>query len=160
MVYGIDPGLSGAIALMVNGELREIEDIPTRQEGTGKVKRRVDAAGLAAIVRDWRARFGVDSEQAVIERVASMPSQGVASVFSLGHTAGAVEATMLALGCPVAFVAPATWKRALGCTADKASSQARASLLFPSQAGLWARVKDHNRAEAVMLAHYGSVRLA
>lgn len=129
-------------------------------EGSGTVKRRVDSAGLAAIVREWRAQLGPDSELAVIERVASMPGQGVSSVFSLGHTAGAIEGVLLAMGCPVEFVAPATWKRAMGLGRDKADSRAKASLAYPEHAGRWIRKSDHNRAEAVMLAHYGWGRFA
>lgn len=160
ILYGLDPGVTGAIAVVVNGELRDVRDLPVRIEGGGTVKRRVDAAGLAAIVRDWRSQYGPDSETAMIERVGAMPGQGVASVFSLGHTAGAVEAVMLALGCPVEFVVPAVWKRAAGLGANKADSRARASLLYPAHAGQWSRVKDHGRAEAVLIARHGWDRRA
>lgn len=160
ILYGLDPGVTGAIAVLVNGELRDVRDLPVRIEGGGTVKRRVDAAGLAAIVREWRSQYGPDSETAMIERVGAMPGQGVASVFSLGHTAGAVEGTLLALGCPVEFVAPAAWKRAAGLGRDKADSRARASLVYPAQAGFWTRAKDHGRAEAALLARYGWDRLA
>jgi crossover junction endodeoxyribonuclease RuvC len=160
LIYGLDPGVTGAIAAIVNGRLHDVRDLPVRQEGGGTVKRRIDSAGLAAIVREWRAQLGPDSELAVLERVGAMPAQGVASVFSLGHTAGACEGVLLALGCPVEFVAPAVWKRAAGLGRDKADSRAKASLVFPGHAGLWTRVKDHNRAEAVMLAHYGWGRRA
>lgn len=159
LMYGLDPGLDGAIAVLVNGALHDVRDIPTRQEGGGTVKRRLDSAGLAAIIRDWRAQLGPDSELAVIERVGAMPKQGVASVFSFGHTAGAIEGVLLALGCPVEFVAPASWKRALGLGRDKADSRAKASLLFPAHAGNWLRALDHNRAEAVLLAAYGWKRV-
>ena len=160
ILYGIDPGVTGAIAAFVNGRLHGVRDLPTRNEGNGTVKRRIDSAGMASILREWRRQLGPDAELAVIERVASMPGQGVSSVFSLGHTAGAIEGVLLAMGCPVEFVAPASWKRALGLGRDKADSRAKASLMFPEHAGLWTKVKDHNRAEAVMLAHYGWTRLA
>lgn len=155
LIYGVDCGVTGAVAVIQNGELVGIADLPVRQEGSGTVKRRIDPAGLAAIVRDWRARCGVDSELAVIERVAAMPKQGSASTFSLGHSAGAIEAVFAALGCPIEYVAPATWKRAAGISRDKADSRAKASLLFPAHAGNWLRARDHNRAEAVLLAAYG-----
>jgi crossover junction endodeoxyribonuclease RuvC len=155
IVYGIDPGVTGAIALLVDGRLEAVADLPAHAVSTGTVKRRLDAAALAAIVRDWRGRHGVDAELAVVERVGSMPGQGVASVFSLGHTAGVVEAVLLTLGVPVEYAAPGTWKRAMGLTADKSASQAVASRMFPAHAGTWSRVKDHNRAEAVLLAAWG-----
>ena len=157
IVFGIDPGVTGAIACLVNGEVHSVRDLPVRLEGTGTVKRKLDSAGLAAIVRDWRQQIGQDAEMAVIEKVASMPKQGVASVFSLGHSAGVCEAVMQALWCRVEFVAPRTWKTAVGCGADKATSAARASLLYPRAAGYWSTKSGHNRAEALLLAHWGWV---
>ena len=155
IVYGIDPGVTGALACIVNGTLHAVADMPTREEGRGTVKRRACAAGIAAQIREWRGQLGVDAELAIIERVAARPGQGVASMFSLGHSAGVAEAVMLTLGVRVDHAAPASWKSSVGAGKDKATSQARASVLYPSHAGQWARAKDHNRAEAVLLAHYG-----
>jgi hypothetical protein len=39
---------------------------------------------------------------------------------------------------------------------NKDASRQKASMLFPKFAHLWARKKDDGRAEAVLLAHYGS----
>lgn len=154
LTIGVDPGLSGAIAVCVNGVLREVADLPTVLVGGGSVKRQIDPAALAAIIRDWRARYGVDSEMAAIERVASRPKQGVASVFSLGHSAGIIAGVVAALGVPSAMVAPQVWKRAYMLGKDKAEARAMASGLFPDHAGKWARVKDDGRAEAALLARY------
>ena len=155
IVYGVDPGVAGAISLLLDGRLVAVTDLPAHAVSTGTVKRRLDAAGLAAIVRDWRARYGVDAEIAVVERVGAMPGQGVASTFSLGHTAGVVEAVLLTLGVPVSFAAPSAWKRSMGLSSDKSASQAVASRMFPEHAASWSRVKDHSRAEAVLLAAWG-----
>jgi crossover junction endodeoxyribonuclease RuvC len=156
IVYGVDPGLTGALSVFINGELREVRDMPVRDTGsTGKTKRKVCAAGLAALVRDWRARFGPDAEMAVIESVAAMPGQGVSSMFSLGHSCGAIEAAFLALGVSVQFVTPGAWKRAAGLSADKGHARGMASLRWPSMAGEWQRVKDHGRAEAALIGAYG-----
>lgn len=155
IVYGIDVGITGAIAVTVNGELLDLADLPAHVVSAGTVKRQVDPAGLAATIRQWRARIGADSEMAVIERVASRPGQGSAQTFSLGHSMGAVQGALAALGVPTKLVAPQTWKRSYGLGKDKAQSQAEASRLFPGQAGRWALVKHHNRAEAVLLAAYG-----
>lgn len=155
LVYGIDPGLTGALAVLINGRLIDVADLPVREEGGGTVKRRLDAAVLAAMVREVRRQHGVDSELAVIERVGAMPKQGVASVFSLGHTAGVVEATMLAIGVPVEFVSPAVWKRSMELGRDKSDARAKASLCYPEQAGFWRLKSQHNRAEAALLARYG-----
>ena len=160
MIYGIDPGVTGAISVMVNGDLLDVRDMPTREEGSGTVKRRACAAGLAAIVREWRVQFGPDAELAVIERVAAMPQQGVASVFSLGHSAGVAESVMLALGVPVEMVTPASWKRAAGIGAEKATARARATTTWPSMAAQWQRAKDHGRAESALIAAHGYRKFA
>lgn len=152
IIYGIDPGVTGAVALLVDGRLEAVADLPAYAVSSGTVKRRLDAAALAAIVRDWRARHAIDAELAVVERVGSMPGQGVASVFSLGHTAGVVEAVLLTLGVPVEYAVPGVWKRGMGLTAQKSASQSIASRMFPEHAGTWSRAKDHNRAEAALLA--------
>ena len=153
--YGVDVGITGAIAVMVNGRLMDVADLPAHVVSAGTVKRQIDPAGLAATIRGGRAQYGVDAEMAVIERVGSMPGQGVASVFSLGHSLGAVQGALAALGVPSTLVAPQTWKRSFGLAKDKSASQAEASRLFPEHAGRWALVKHHNRAEAVLLAAYG-----
>lgn len=155
IVFGVDPGLTGALAVLINGRLIDVADLPVREEGGGTVKRRLDAAVLAAMVREVRRQHGVDSELAMIERVGAMPKQGVASVFSLGHTAGVVEAVMLAIGVPVEFVAPAVWKRSMELGKDKSDARAKASLCYPEQSGFWRLKSHHNRAEAALIARYG-----
>ncbi len=155
ITYGIDVGTTGAISVLVNGELQDVRDIPAHVVGSGTVKRQVDPAGLSAIVREWRAQFGVDAELAVLERVSSMPGQGVASVFSLGHSLGATQGALAALGVPTMLVAPQTWKRAFRLGSDKRQAQQRASEAFPGHAGRWVRVMDHNRAESALIGLYG-----
>jgi hypothetical protein len=154
IVYGIDVGITGAIALTRDGELLDLVDLPAHVVSAGTVKRQLDPAGIAGTVRGWRAQYGVDAEMAVIERVASRPGQGSAQTFSLGHSMGAVQGALAALGVPSTLVAPQTWKRSFGLGKDKSQSQAEASRLFPDHAWQWARVKDHNRSEAVLLAAY------
>ena len=155
LVYGVDPGLTGAISVFAHGRLRDVADMPVLELGAGKVRRKLDGAGLAAILRGWRAQYGPDHEVAVIERVAAMPAQGSASTFSLGHSAGVIDGVMLAMGCPVEYVAPQAWKRAVGVGADKATSLARATLLWPELSDLWRRKRDDGRAEAALIGWHG-----
>ena len=127
IVYGIDVGTTGAIAVLVNGRLEQVDDLPSHHASNGVVRRRLDPAGLAARIRGYRGQYGVDAELAVIEQLAAMPRQGVASVFSLGYSAGVVGGVIATLGIPSMYVAPGTWKRAMGLGADKARSQSLAS---------------------------------
>lgn len=154
IAYGIDPGLTGAVACTVNGRMWDVRDVPSITVSQGTVKREVDPAGLAAIIREWRTQLGVDSELCIIERVASMPGQGVASVFSLGHSVGVIKGVMAALNIPTELVPPQTWKRTYGLGKDKDMARAEASRMYPAHAGRWNLVKHHNRAEAALLAGY------
>lgn len=148
---GIDPGLSGAIAVLRPDGVLAVHDVPTLKAGTGG-KRVVDAVRLGhileAILRDGRP------EMALMERVASSPQMGVASAFAFGHCNGVLTGALGALMIPLQLVTPSAWKRALGIPAgsDKDRSRHRASELYPREAHLWARKKDDGRAEAALIA--------
>ena len=148
---GIDPGLTGAIAVLYN-ETVEVFDMPTVETGRGVVKREVDAVELARLLRphcDLLTTF------AALETTAARPGQGVASMFSMGVSRGVVLGVLAALHVTPLAVAPATWKRHFDLLhTDKGASLTEARFLFPSVPHLLARVKDHNRAEALLIAAY------
>lgn len=148
LVVGLDPGLQGGIAALdSSGAIHLLEDLPTLLRGTGRVKRELDAAGLAHLLRP----IAGDIRLALVETVASRPGQGVASVFSLGHSSGVIAGVLAALAIPIATVAPSKWKREMGLLgSDKEASRALATRLFPS-ADL-RRKRDHNLGEALLLA--------
>jgi crossover junction endodeoxyribonuclease RuvC len=130
-IGAIDPGGSGAVAFLFTGFPNTVasEDMPT-------------AAG------------DVD-----IERVGAMPKQGVSSTFKFGKAYGIAIGVVAALKIPVHFVTPAAWKRHFNLSADKEASRARALQLWPARADLFARKRDHNRAEAALLARYAAERI-
>lgn len=149
MIVGIDPGLDGAIA-WYDGDDLTVEDMPTFMlERGGKQKRAVDGARLAALLR---ARV----DHVFVERVAAMPKQGVSSVFSFGQSYGLILGVLAALQIPHTTVQPAVWKRALAVPKSKDGARARATELLPAWADLWPLVKHDGRAEAAMIALYGS----
>jgi crossover junction endodeoxyribonuclease RuvC len=153
-ICGIDPGLSGALAIVRDSRLRSVHDMPAEPVGgSGKVKRRVAAAELAALLRALLCEH--DDLIAVVERVASMPQQGVASVFSLGDTAGCLRGVLQSVGLRFELVTPVAWKRALSVPAEKGGARTIALARWPNEAGCFARAKDHNRAEAALIALYG-----
>jgi crossover junction endodeoxyribonuclease RuvC len=84
-----------------------------------------------------------------------MPRQGVSSMFRYGRVCGAVEGVVAACRTPVTLVEPATWKRHLKLSSSKEDCRARAIQLLPSVAGDLQRVRDHHRAEAILLGFYG-----
>jgi crossover junction endodeoxyribonuclease RuvC len=148
---GIDPGLSGAIAVLTDDTL-QIHDMPVMTvDRNGKAKRQVSANELAELLNLYA---GKDCH-VYVERVSAMAGQGVTSVFSFGRSFGMIEGILAALKMPVTFVAPATWTRAIGRSPGKDASRARAMELFPDYEYFFKRVKDDGRADAALIAHWG-----
>jgi crossover junction endodeoxyribonuclease RuvC len=160
MIIGIDPGLSGAIAIIEDGRLIYIDDMPTVM---AKKKSRVDVRSLRGLLLDVD---GFDTTPPVyLEQVSSMPMQGVSSAFNFGRTYGEIRGVLIALGFTVHDVTPQTWKFNVGLRAvagattkdRKNASRACAIELFPNCAHLFARAKDDGRAEAALIAYYGAM---
>lgn len=146
MIIGIDPGATGAFALLSDdGELQFVRDMPVVDINGRK---RVSAAAVAELIREWNPRL------AIIEKVGAMPKQGVSGMFAFGYSAGVLEGVCAAAAVSVVFAHPATWKRAMGVTADKGTSRLAACRMWPTKHQLFARVKDDGRAEAALLGAY------
>lgn len=91
---------------------------------------------------------------AVVERVGAMPGQGVSSTFTFGRAYGTILGVLAAAGVQVQLITPVVWKKHYRLPSkDKKAAQALAIRLFPTVTGLH-RVKDHNKAEALLLANY------
>lgn len=148
LVIGVDPGKSGALAVLDGSTLVAIHDMPV----AGKI---ISPALLDELVHNHvdplaDAPYGV----AVIEDVHAMPGQGVASMFSFGRSLGVVEGVLAGNGFGLRYVTPAAWKRAMRLTTDKGASRRRACELWPNRAAWFARVKDDGRAEAALIARW------
>lgn len=147
-VIGIDPGQGGGIA-GIDTKTGEVwmELMPTMGRGTG-TKRRVNAAILCDLVK------GFDADAGVIEQVASMPRQGVASTFAFGEAYGSARTAIIAAGLPIHHVLPRVWKGHFSLGRVKEASRTRAIELYPSLAGELARKKDEAKAEALLIARW------
>lgn len=145
---GIDPGVTGAIAFITSDWMSGVEDLPIITDGT---HRWVDAVRLALIIQGMNLSGAV----AFVERTQAMPKQGVSSTFTGGMILGSILAGLAASGCAIKLVQPSKWKRDSKLSSDKSVSLGRARLSFPSLADRLARKKDHNRAEALLLADWG-----
>lgn len=160
VTIGVDPGLGGAVAIYCAADNTcQIVDSITREipgAVTAKVKRELDGGAMADAV--WEAVAGCRVRTVCIERVGSRPRQSPATTFSLGHSFGAVCAMLETLfpEAELLFVTPNKWKPALGLDAaeGKNTSRALAISLCPDSAPHLKRVKDHDRAEALLLAIY------
>lgn len=155
---GVDPGLDGAIAYLTNKGKLKVWDMPTFEVTPGKLsaktgkrgkgRREVDVNTLSDILEDLHGA-------AFLEKVHSMPHQGVASMFSFGDSYGVVRGILAAYQIPITRVPPNRWKAELRCRQGKDASRLRASELMPDYSSLWQRVKDDGRAEAALIAYYG-----
>ncbi len=152
-IIGIDPGLSGAVVVLLDARNISIFDMPTMTvERNGKAKRQVSASELADIFSPY------DSSKChvYVEKVSAMAGQGVTSVFSFGRSFGMIEGILAAFKLPVTYVAPATWVKAVGRGQGKDASRARAMELFPNNQADFKRVKDDGRSDAALIAYWGA----
>ena len=161
IVIGIDPGTTGAIAAVDSRGSCVVEDLPVIEiGGSGRTQRKLCGRGLAELVR----RFVPAGEAGLVllEDVHAMPASksGGAANTSLLHSKGVIEGVLGVLRMQTELVVSRRWKSFYGLGSDKAEALQKARLLYPAAADRLKRQKDHNRAEAVLLAHFGMRRLA
>lgn len=167
LALGIDPGITGAVALVGVQEdaptptLLDVLDVPTAtHKVNGANKSHLLLPALAAMIEDLAVGTPFASAHDVfIEEVNAMPGQGVTSMFRFGYAAGAIEGVCSALGLVVHKLPPRQWQAIARTRKDPDAGRLRAGQLFPNQAKLFARKMDHNRADAALIAYVGALRL-
>jgi len=156
---GIDPGLTGGIALLPGSDTRLgawSYPMPVHQVSPkGYVKNAVNGAALTVLLRNHLSGMGLQPVTALafVERVSAFPGQGVASMFSLGWSLGAVLGVLNGLGVPTVMVEPKNWKAHFKLTKEKEQARLLAARLFPDLT--LTRKADHGRAEALLIGLYG-----
>jgi len=153
VIVGIDPGLSGGIAIYraATGHL-DVWDMPVLEMiRNGKIKREVSPQMVAGLIA------GQGITHAFVEKVNAMPGQGVTSVFSFGLSTGILLGVLAAYEIPTTLVTPQAWQKRVEQRAGKDGSRERAMQLFPSSAELFKRKKDDGRSDAALIAFYGSL---
>lgn len=137
---GIDPGMSGGMAA-VN------EDGATAEKF---VSPQLAMSWLEGLDGDSFVNSGI--EAVIVERVHSMPKQGVSSTFKFGFNAGQWDGLLTGLGFQPVYVQPAVWQKYMGCRTkgDKRITREAAQKLYP---GLKV---THATADALLIATYGS----
>lgn len=153
VTLGIDPGQSGAIAVLTDGKFADFLDMPTLPRTAGGCH--VDAATLAEALRALFLEYPGAHVFATLEEVGAMPKQGVSSTFRFGESYGVVRGVLGALQIPFALVHPARWKRAMALT-GKGKDVARTIAIqrHPRAAAQLARKKDVGRADALLIAEW------
>lgn len=156
MIYaGIDPGLSGAVAIMYSTHV-VFFDAPTTLVNAKSSRRTYEPALMANIIKGLYEDYRKKDIHVAVERQQAMPKQGVSSTFSTGYGFGLWVGILASLGVPYTVVEPRAWKKwaMSGMGKDKGASIIRASQLYPKSVDDLKRKKDHNRADALLIADY------
>ena len=151
-IIGIDPGLSGGIAILEDNKVKDMFDMPVMADGK-KNKRQLNSALLAQIVKDNIK--DIEDTVIIVEQVNAMPGQGVTSMFNFGQSFGAIKGICAAIGLPIFFVRPAKWKKYFNLiNSEKDASRTKAIQIFPYVSEKLSKKKDGNKADAILIASF------
>ena len=150
-IIGIDPGLSGGIAILDNLKIFDMFDMPIMSEGK-KNKNQLNSAQLVSIIK----KHVVSGKTSVIvEQVSAMPGQGVTSMFNFGQTFGSIKGICAALNLPIYYVRPAKWKKHFELiNSSKDASRTKVIEMYPLISDRLSKKKDVNKADAILIARY------
>ncbi len=132
---GIDPGKSGGIS---------------RHWGTNVCGQKFTGLTPMDIYKHIKIYAESGICIAMIEKVHSMPKQGVKSSFTFGQNYGFLLGCLTALEIPFEYVTPQKWQRYLGCMSkgDKSVTKQKAQELYP-------HLKiTHAIADALLIGEY------
>jgi hypothetical protein len=168
IVIGIDGGLTGAVAFLSHARA-VVEDIPTVPMEGGAITRRVHGPSLRTLIRQ---HCPIDVPILVVIEELSTGGMGRGNAMAVGsqfRTRGTIECVLEMLGLDVQAVTPQRWKKMYGLVGDRKSlkkpgkkdSLAMARELYPELGQTSLRLAlHHNRAEAVLIAHWARKVLA
>ena len=163
-IIGIDPGVNGAIALYDPlAMICHVYDMPTiwiqlstKRKGKIQRRKRLNYQRLTDLLQ---ALMQSGADHAWIEKVGPMPRDGAVGAFTFGEAYGAVKGACSALNLNTYEVRPQVWKAHFDLIGEeKDLSRNRAIDLFGADDYLLK--KDHNKAEAALIACYGAVNQA
>ena len=144
-IIALDPGLKGAIAW---GDRQHVQAKPFPLVG-----KELDLVTLAAMIEASGASL------AIVEKVHSMPKQGVSSTFKFGQGYGSILGILAAFQIPVELVRPQEWKKIVlaGSKKDKNAAIAYCRRRFPQIEIILPRCrKPHDgMTDALCLLEYG-----
>jgi len=158
MIIGIDPGMKGAIAFR-RGRGVTVRPLPVLR--VTKNKRAVDEVTVRQILEHRRSAI----QHVYIEKVQSMPGQGIASAFNFGAGWGLLRGICVGLHLPYTLVHPTTWKRVMCKDMPKGTKDVAilvAKRLFPDvslKRTARSTKDDDGLADALCIAEYGRRQL-
>ena len=135
---GIDPGQSGGATLLdCSGQIVDCFAFTKKTDHD---------------ISEWLREMTEDIDcTCCIEKVSSMPGQGVASSFKFGRSFGFLQGLLVAHKIPFELVTPGKWQRKLGCLSkgDKNVTKSKAQQLYPKRAKI-----THAIADSILIARY------
>ena len=139
---GIDPGKTGAAALITDEGNHEILDYP----GSPSL--------IVETFMEWESKYNII--MAALEKVSARPGQGVVSMFTFGRNLGTWEGIISTFEFPFMMPTPRQWQKGIidpkAGTDTKERSLNTARRLFPDAS--LKRKKDHGRSDALLLAFW------
>ena len=154
IIFGIDPGVSGAISVLENKKIIEIFDMPTMIDGK-KSKRQVNGSQVTNIIKEQLNNNKEKETIVVVEHVNAMPGQGVTSMFNFGQSFGVIKGICSALSLPIYFVRPTKWKKHFNLIkTNKDASRTKVIQTYPEISSKLSKKKDSNKADAILIARY------
>lgn len=111
-IVAIDPGQSGGIA-WTNGNTVEVVPMPDTEKD------------ISDLFTDFRKKAEEKNLEivCVLEKVHSMPGQGVASSFKFGEHYGLLKGVITTLSIPLILVTPQAWMKTLSIGTSKGLSK-------------------------------------
>jgi len=170
IVIAIDIGVTGAVACIRHDRSSAVTDLPIENSGIlfQAEDKRLDAKALHHMLLDWVTLH--DRVLLVCEDVrprsignGGRPTNSMHSQGTMMRIRGGIEA-VASVGCrDVKWVQPQTWKRFYGIKRDKEETEASvkergrqmALKLFPEHEHNLRFKYHHNRADALLMAHWG-----
>lgn len=132
---GVDPGSSsGGVSYVMQSGKSRVWKLPETEKDTW----------------DLIQYLSYNAISAVLEKVHSMPKQGVSSTFKFGTSYGELRMALIATGVRYTLVPPGTWMKALNCMTggDKNVTKRKAQELWPN-------IKvTHAKADALLIGEY------
>ena len=153
MYLGIDPGFSGALAVLdKNLQVIHYQDMPIIEVAN---KRELNEPELHSIL----SRFSPKYENLVvgIEKSQTMPNQGIVSSGRYMASYGFLRGLCVGMGLPYYLIRPPSWKKLMlaDMPKEKGSSIQKVNQIYPDIK--LTRKKDHGISDAILIARYLSI---
>lgn len=162
IIIGFDPGKTGGLVAIGRESGRHWGHLRIKTIGSAS-RNRIDGREISDWIRCLMNALELKPQDTVlaVERVSSMPTDGVVQAFSFGKALGTVVGIGEALGLAITEIAPTDWQKVMlrghkrnPKPARKASCALVAGDLFPELAPLLRVKANWGLADAALIGEY------